>query len=91
VSVNLGQYTVPSSAATLVFNVPPGAASVTFYSTAATVYLGMSTSVTASNGYVVTTVPTAFRSFSGSKAQPVWAWNSAAAGVVLNFIVSTES
>jgi hypothetical protein len=91
VSVNMGQAPVPSSAATIICPIPPGAASVILYSTSATVYLGMSTAVTASNGFNAPSYPAPFRAFGSSKGGTVYGWNSGAGTVTVNFIVSTEA
>lgn len=89
--LNIGQWAIAGTVA--VFEVPPGACSVTFYSTAATgqLYLGMSTTLTASNGYAVSTYPTTFMTFAGSKGAQVYGLNTAATTLPVNYIVSTNS
>jgi hypothetical protein len=85
----MGQYPVPSSAATVIFTIPPGASSTLFYCTASTMYVGMSTAVTATNGYAVPSTPAAFQAFPTSTGQKVYAFNSGAGTVTINFICST--
>ena len=91
-ALNIGQWAI--SGTVPVFTVPPGACSVTFYSTAATgqLYLGMSTAVTASNGYAVSAYPTTFMAYSSSKGGQIYGLNTAASGTLpVNYIVSSEA
>ena len=89
--LNIGQWAVAGTVA--VFTVPPGACSVTFYSTAATgqLYLGMSTAVSAVNGYAVSTYPTTFMAYGSSKGAQIYGLNTAATTLPVNYIVSSES
>jgi len=74
------------------FTIPPGACSVTFYSTAATgqLYLGTSSKLTASNGYGVATNPTMFETFPSSQGATVFGLNTASTTIPVNYIISTE-
>lgn len=89
--LNIGQWAI--SGTVPVFQVPPGACSVTFYSTAATgqLYLGMSTAVSAANGYAVSTFPTTFMAYSSSKGAQIYGLNTAAGTLPVNYIVSSEA
>ena len=90
-AINIGQWAIAGTVP--VFQVPPGACSVTFYSTVATgqLYLGMSTAVTAANGYAVSTYPTTFTAFNSSKGAQLYGLNTAATTLPVNYIVSTDS
>jgi len=76
-----------------IFTIPPGACSVTFYSTAATgqLYLGTSSRLTAANGFGVTTTPASFETFPSSQGTSVYGLNTAASSTLpVNYIISTE-
>jgi hypothetical protein len=87
----LTQINVPANSTVPVFMIPPGYFSATIYSTAAsTVFLGISTAVTASNGYAVHTVPTSFNGAMTSKANQVYAANSTGAAATFNLFMITD-
>jgi hypothetical protein len=87
----LTQVTVPANATVPVFMIPPGYFSATIYSTAASsVFLGTSTAVTATNGYVVHTVPTSFNGAMTSKANQVYAANPSGGAVTFNLFMITD-
>jgi len=69
-SITLGQATIlPGTGATALFPAPPGPCSVTFYNLGSTsAWVGTSTAVTSANGMLVSSAPTNFISYSGSKA-----------------------
>ncbi len=75
-----------------IFTIPPGACSVTFYSTAATgqLYLGTSSRLTAANGFGVTTTPASFETFPSSQGASVYGLNTAATTLPVNYVISTE-
>ncbi len=84
----MGQAAIAGTVAA--FPVPPGACTVTFWSTAATLYLGTSKNLTATNGYAVSTYPTTITQFNSSSGGTVWGLNTAATTLPVNYIVSTE-
>jgi hypothetical protein len=91
VALTIGQWAIPSGTIP-VFTIPPGWCSVTFYSTAASLYLGTGASLSASNGYAVTTYPSSFQAYAGSKGAQIYGLNSAGSSTSpVNYIISTES
>jgi hypothetical protein len=92
VAIIMGQWAIAGTAPVTLAQVPPGRCSVTFYSTTATgqLYLGTGTGLTASNGYGVTTYPTAFQAYGSSKGTQIYGLNTAATTLPVNYIISTE-
>lgn len=64
----MGQIVVAGGSTVPLFRVPAGLCNVTFWNNtpAATIYIGSSTSVTASNGLVCHSIPTNFYSYVSS-------------------------
>ena len=86
-SLNMGQAAIAGTA--VAFTIPPGACTITVYSAAATtLYLGTSKSLTASNGYAVSTYPTTFNAYNSSGGATVYGLNTAATTLAVNWIVS---
>ena len=84
----MGQFTVTTSTVPI-FQVPPGACSITMYNTTATnVWLGTSTAVTSTNGLVMHTIPTSFQNFMTSKGAQIYGFASAATSI--NIIIATD-
>ena len=74
------------------FTVPPGAVSLSFYSAAATtLYVGTSKTVSAANGYAVTTYPTTIGAFPTSTGAIVYGLNTAATTLAVNYVISTST
>ena len=90
-ALNMGQAAIAGTA--IAFIVPPGACSVTVWSGAATtIYLGTNKAgLTASNGYAVSTYPTAFAAYGSSAGATVYGLNTAATTLAVNYIVSSEA
>lgn len=89
-AVIMGQVAV--SGTKQIFIIPPGAGNVTFYSTVATgqLYVGTSASLTASNGFAVSTVPVVFETYPSSQGTPVYGLNTASSSTLpVNYILST--
>ena len=89
-SLNMGQAAIAGTVAA--FTIPPGACSITVYSAAATtLYLGTGKTLTATNGYAVSTYPTTFGTFNSSAGVTVYGLNTAATTLAVNYVISTES
>jgi len=89
-SLSMGQAAIAGTATA--FTIPPGACFVTVWSAAATtLYLGTGKNLTASNGYAVSTYPTAFAAFGSSAGCTVYGLNTAATTLAVNYVVSSEA
>jgi hypothetical protein len=81
---SVGTSTVP------IFTIPPGSFSCSLFAgTAATVYLGMGTGVTTTNGYVVPNSPAQFGGFLTTRGGQVYGFGSSTAAT-LNLIMVTD-
>ena len=91
----MGAATVPSgTTGTPLFPVPPSYCNVTFYNlSAATVWVGTSTAVTAANGMQCHSVPTNFESFIGSKGGMFYGTTGSTAAssvATVQYLISTD-
>jgi hypothetical protein len=87
-AVIMGQYAV-GTVATQIFNIPSGSFSCCLHTgTVNTVYLGLSTAVTSSNGYAVPTNPADFDGFGPSRGAMIY--GIATAATTLNVLMVTD-
>ncbi len=91
-SVILGAATVPSSSTVPVFTMPPGPANLTVFQptpATATVYLGTSPGVTATNGMPVPVTPLSQESYHGSRGATYYATTGSATASSFSYLIST--
>ena len=87
-AISMGQWSVAGTVP--IFTIPPGPVAVTMYVSAGTVYTGLSTSLTTTNGMSVPTYPVTFTAFSGSQGAQLYATTgSTASTVAIHYIVSS--
>ena len=87
----MGQATVPNASTVSMFTVPGGLCNVTFYSlSAATVFVGTSNKVSATNGLTCHSIPTSFYNYVSSSGATFWGANTAGTSAVVNFIIVTD-
>ena len=87
----MGQVTVANASTVPLFTVPSGLCNATFWNlSAANVYVGTSTAVTATNGLTAHSIPTSFFSYVSSKGATFYGANTAATSAVVNYIIVTD-
>jgi hypothetical protein len=89
-AIEIGQWSVASSATVAIFPIPPGLVSVTFWNAGTqTVYIGTSTAVSTVNGLQCHSIPTNFNTFVGSRGAQLYATTGTAATGFIQYILST--
>ena len=87
----MGQVTVPNASTVPLFTIPSGLCNATFWNlSAANVYVGTSTAVTAVNGLQCHSIPTSFNNYVSSKGATFYGANTAVTSAVVNFIIVTD-
>lgn len=93
-AVILGLATVPSSSTVAVFTLPAAQCTFTVYQptpAAATVYLGTSAGVAATNGLPVPVTPTSEESYTGSRGVTYYATTGSVTAASFCFLISTAT
>lgn len=89
-AIEIGQWSVASSSTAPIFSVPSGPVSMTFWNVGTTnIYIGASSAVTVNNGLQCHSIPTQINTFVGSKGQQLYAANTAASAVFIQYIIAT--
>ncbi len=88
----MGTISVPLGSVTPLFRIPSGLCNVSFWNnnTAATVYVGASTSVTFSNGLTCHSLPTGFFSYVSSGGAQFYATAATSPGTISYLIVTDQ-
>lgn len=87
----MGQVTVPNASTVALFTIPGGLCNATFWNlSAANVYVGTSTAVTAVNGLQCHSIPTSFFNYVSSKGAVFYGANTAGTSAVVNYIIVTD-
>jgi hypothetical protein len=90
VAVEIGQWSVAASSTAAIFTIPPGPVSVTFWNVGTqTVYVGASTTVSATNGLQCHSIPVNFNTWPFSKGQVLYATTGNGTAGTIQYIVST--